>query len=143
LCSFYSWIWLRLWVASDRIYAYPVDAGKFVTYEALKDFWRGRKGGEKLSTLETAVGGALASALAQGVSTPLDVVRTRIMTRPPDQPAQDLLECLREIANDEGVASLYTGLTPKTARALVSGAIQFSVLDNVKTRVESLLRGRA
>jgi hypothetical protein len=61
LCSFYSWIWLRLWVASDRIYAYPVDAGKFVTYEALKDFWRGRKGGAKLSTLETpAVGGALA-----------------------------------------------------------------------------------
>jgi hypothetical protein len=52
---------VRLWVASDRIYAYPVDAGKFVTYEALKDFWRGRKGGAKLSTLETpAVGGALA-----------------------------------------------------------------------------------
>ena len=99
--------------------------------------------GSKLTPLEAAVGGAFASSCAQAVSTPLDVVRTRIMTARPDVPASGVLDSLRSIAASEGVGALYAGVTPKVARAIVSGALQFSVLEGVKDAVNYAILGRA
>jgi hypothetical protein len=76
---------------------------------------------------------------AQGVSTPLDVARTRIMTLPADQPAPGVLATLKAVADEEGLRGLYAGLAPKVARALVSGALQFSVLEGVKDAVDAAL----
>lgn len=45
---------------------------------------REAKGGAKLGTLEAAVLGSGASMIAQAVTTPLDVVRTRVMTASED-----------------------------------------------------------
>lgn len=126
---------------SNVAYAFPVDASKFVLYAALKDAWRTRKGGAKLTALEAAVGGALSSMTAQGIATPLDVARTRIMTKPADEPAQSVVASLREVIVEEGPSGLYRGLTPKAARALASGALQFSVLETVKDAVNRALLG--
>lgn len=49
-------------------------------YGALKRSAKEAKGGAKLGTVEAAVLGAAASMVAQAVTTPLDVVRTRVMT---------------------------------------------------------------
>lgn len=49
-------------------------------YGALKRSAREAKGGAKLGTIEAAVLGSAASMVAQAVTTPLDVVRTRVMT---------------------------------------------------------------
>ena len=125
--------------ASNVAYAFPVDSSKFVLYSAIKDAWRQSKGGAKLSPLEAAVGGALATMAAQGVSTPLDVARTRIMTLPADQPAPGVLATLKAVADEDGLRGLYAGLAPKVARALVSGALQFSVLEGVKDAVDAAL----
>lgn len=53
-------------------------------YGALKTSAKKAKGGAKLGTLEAAVLGSGASLVAQAVTTPLDVVRTRVMTASPD-----------------------------------------------------------
>lgn len=53
-------------------------------YGALKRSAKKAKGGAKLGTLEAAVLGSGASLAAQAVTTPLDVVRTRVMTASPD-----------------------------------------------------------
>lgn len=53
-------------------------------YGALKRSAKKAKGGAKLSTVEAAVLGSGASLAAQAVTTPLDVVRTRVMTASPD-----------------------------------------------------------
>ena len=53
-------------------------------YGALKRSAKKAKGGAKLSTIEAAVLGSGASLAAQAVTTPLDVVRTRVMTASAD-----------------------------------------------------------
>lgn len=49
-------------------------------YGAFKRSAKRAKGGVKLSTVEAAILGSGASVAAQAVTTPLDVVRTRVMT---------------------------------------------------------------
>lgn len=53
-------------------------------YGALKRSAKKAKGGAKLGTIEAAALGAGASLAAQAVTTPLDVVRTRVMTASTD-----------------------------------------------------------
>ena len=125
--------------ASNLAYAFPVDASKFVIYDGVKRAVKARTGRKKLTPLEAAAFGALSSACAQGVSTPLDVARTRIMTANADEPALGVLACLRDVAASDGLRGLYAGLEPKLARAVVSGALQFSVLEGVKDAVNTAL----
>ena len=117
-------------------YAYPVDAGKFLIYDAVKREWRRRKGGAKLTSTEAAIGGALAAAVTQATFTPLDVGRTRIMTRggAADAPSglEGLVDIITSTAASEGVGALYAGVAPKTLRALASGALQFSTYELIK-----------
>lgn len=68
------------------IYAYPADVLKFVCYEQLSSRHSFITFLEKfhpnpllLSGMETALYGAIATALAQYITTPLDVVRNRVM----------------------------------------------------------------
>ena len=58
----------------NMLYAYPADVIKFVAYESLT------KGRKDLSPFEGARAGAISTAIAQLVTTPLDVVRNRLMT---------------------------------------------------------------
>ena len=89
---------------SNLAYAFPVDASKFVIYDAIKTKLKAAKPkGAKLSPLEAAVGGAFASAAAQAVSTPLDVARTRIMTARADEPAKSVATSIRDVAANEGI----------------------------------------
>ena len=47
-------------------------------------------------------------------------------------PPAGVLGTVRAIADDEGVGALYAGVAPKVARALASGAIQFSTYEATK-----------
>ena len=65
---------------------------------------------------------------AQAIATPLDVARVRIMT----SDATDVVGTMKDIAANEGAGALYAGIAPKVARALASGAIQFSTYEATK-----------
>uniref|UniRef100_A0A7S4C3C4 Mitochondrial carrier protein n=1 Tax=Chrysotila carterae TaxID=13221 RepID=A0A7S4C3C4_CHRCT len=127
---------------SNYAYAYPVDSIKFVLYELLKKRVRAAKGGAKLSAVESAVGGAVSAVSAQSLATPLDVARTRAMTRPAGAPPMSPIECVRAIAAEEGLPALFSGVTPKAVRAVLSGAIQFSTYEATKDFVNQLLKVR-
>lgn len=57
--------------------------GESQVYGAMKRSAKKAKGGAKLGTIEAAVLGSGATLAAQAVTTPLDVVRTRVMTASP------------------------------------------------------------
>lgn len=117
---------------SNIAYAFPTDAIKFVVYESLqKAFPR------KLNPLESSALGSAASGVAQLLSTPLDVVRTRIMTQEqgaagPNPEGASVLQTAQAIVREEGVGKLFSGLAPRLTRAVLSGAIQFGSYELTK-----------
>ena len=96
-------------------YSFPADIIKFVVY----DYLTGGKG-KKVLPLEGAVYGAGATGIAQLLTTPLDVVRNRIMVDSRDNltscQESNYLDRLGKIA-EEGVQELFTGSSPRIAKA--------------------------
>ena len=133
--EFYTGYWENI------AYSYPADVIKFVAYEALT------KGRKDLSPVEGAKAGALATALAQFVTTPLDVIRNRLMTGKDqkgatmsiDEPNIGYLESLVRLAREEGAGGLFAGANPRVSKAIVSGAFQFATYEKTKQSIKGLL----
>ena len=69
-------------------------------------------------------------AQALGATTPLDVVKTRAMAAGSE--GMPVAARAFAIARDEGPGGLFAGLTPRLARAAVSGALQFGSYEFTK-----------
>jgi hypothetical protein len=114
------------------LYAIPADVSKFLSYELLTDVLFGRTGsGEKLGGLQGAVAGALAGMISQVCTTPLDVVRTRLMAEKSNGMVgiYKMVATFQNIQDDEGLLSLFQGSGPRVIRALLSGSLQFFVYE--------------
>lgn len=136
--EFYTGYW------ENVIYGLPADVIKFVAYEAMT-------GGRKdLSPLEGAEAGAVATAVAQLVTTPLDVIRNRLMTGKDingnplseDEKKKSYIESLVTLARDEGVDGFFAGASPRIGKAILSGAIQFATYEETKQSITRLLQQR-
>jgi len=126
---------------SNILYAFPTDVIKFLVYDTAKQQYKIRTG-KKLNPVEAAITGALSSATAQIFSTPLDVARTRILTRKKvkegssmkeEENDKNLPQVLIQIAKEEGVGALFAGVSTRILRSLGSGAIQFSSYEITKS----------
>ena len=127
------------------LYAFPADIIKFVAY----DNFTGGKGKKNVSPIDGAVYGALSTAIAQLVTTPLDVLRNRIMAEvsaEDDANVDDAINSskkmelsyvdrLMKIAKEEGIEELFAGSTPRVAKAMLSGAIQFATYEETKQKM--------
>jgi len=133
---------------SNLVYSLPADIIKFLVYEALTTGVLGRQGvssgrtGQKIEGIEAAVLGAMAGLVSQVFTTPLDVARTRIMTNTvpltsssEEQEGEGKGEgegekstqgALAAIVREEGLGAAFSGIKPRSVRALASGAIQFA-----------------
>jgi solute carrier family 25 S-adenosylmethionine transporter 26 len=140
--SFYLGYWENI------LYAYPADVIKFVLYEGLL-------GGRKdVSPSEASIGGAISTAVAQLVTTPLDVVRNRIMANTSrggsgtdeqdrlPQSSPSYVESLIQLGRDEGWRGLMTGAVPRVGKAFVSGAIQFATYEETKQQLAAMFVSR-
>ena len=125
-------------------YALPADIIKFVAYDSITN---GRK---DLSPIEGARAGALATAVAQFVTTPLDVVRNRLMagkdntgnTLSNEQRSKGYIESLIALGEEEGLRGLFAGSVPRASKAILSGAIQFATYEETKQSMSKMLLQR-
>lgn len=117
------------------LYAFPADAVKFICYDVLS-------GGKKdISPLDGAVAGALSTAIAQYVTTPLDVIRNRIMASSDNSDSKESYwQIAKKLAQEEGYQGLFAGSLPRVGKALISGAIQFATYEETKQKVANLFR---
>lgn len=117
------------------LYGFPADVIKFVAY----DYLTGGKGKASVSPVEGAVYGALSTAIAQLSTTPMDVLRNRIMAVSKEKQEIDenmsYVERLVKIAKEEGIEELFAGSTPRVAKAMLSGAIQFATYEETKQKI--------
>jgi hypothetical protein len=111
---------------------------KFVCYDVIT------QGEKNLPPVNGAVAGAASTAVAQLLTTPLDVIRNRVMALG-DQSADEkpsYIDSLVKLSNEEGIEGLFAGASPRVGKAIVSGAIQFATYEKIKQKLNALFLNR-
>ncbi|GIM03575.1 hypothetical protein Vretimale_8315 [Volvox reticuliferus] len=131
----------------------PDMAVKFAVYETLRAVHMRLHHQERPSTLEDLVMGGVAGSAAAAATTPLDVVKTRMMCNASERPT--VLQAARGIlAECSGPGSFFRGVGPRALSNGLNSAIFYmwfellrakirEVLDNRQQRQQQLAAGQA
>ncbi|KAI4096856.1 MAG: hypothetical protein LQ344_000656 [Seirophora lacunosa] len=98
----------------------PFTAVQFPLWEGMKSWRRRGTGREEVSAVESGLLGSLAGAVAAGLTTPLDVLKTRMMLAKEKQAA---LPLFRQIWNESGPQAFVAGIGPRIMWISAGGAI--------------------
>jgi solute carrier family 25 S-adenosylmethionine transporter 26 len=98
----------------------PFTMIQFPLYEWLKAAWARRLGDQQLLLARGAICGSLAGAVAAAATTPLDVVKTRIMLH---RERVGVAELVRTMVREEGYSVFWSGVGPRTMWIGAGGAI--------------------
>ena len=98
----------------------PFTVIQFPLWEGMKE-WRMRTQGRRdITAIESGVFGSLAGAVAAGVTTPLDVVKTRMMLA---RDTQATVPLMMQILRDSGPRAFFAGIGPRIIWISAGGAI--------------------
>ncbi|KAM0473388.1 hypothetical protein ACHAPX_008134 [Trichoderma viride] len=99
----------------------PFTVIQFPLWEAMKAWGRRRRNdGRDVSAGESAIYGSLAGGVAAASTTPLDVLKTRVML---SKERVSVGEVFRRMARDEGVRPFFAGIAPRVTWISIGGAI--------------------
>ncbi|XP_050302937.1 S-adenosylmethionine mitochondrial carrier protein homolog [Anthonomus grandis grandis] len=122
----------------------PFSVIQFPTLEFCKSMYRTKlKNNIHLDSWEVAICGSLAGGLSAAITTPLDVVKTRIMLAD-RKTAKSLtfLKVFKRIFKREGIRGLFSGVVPRTLWIFLGGYIFFGSYDFAKNTVYEILEER-
>ncbi|POY71056.1 hypothetical protein BMF94_5983 [Rhodotorula taiwanensis] len=140
----------------------PFTCLQFPLYERLKLFLAQRRTRTglvaDLPAIEAAACGSLAGGVAAGLTTPLDVAKTRIMlsTRATASPSPSASlpsapppastsfpTVLRQIYTEEGIRALFAGVVPRVIWISAGGAVFLGVYESSKKALQGRAAGLA
>lgn len=98
----------------------PFTVIQFPLWEAMKSWGRKRRGGLEVSAGESAAYGSVAGAVAAGLTTPLDVLKTRVMLSTERVSVADVFG---RMVRDEGIRPFFAGVAPRITWISIGGAI--------------------
>lgn len=108
----------------------PFTSIQFPLYESFKKQLAVRLGRKSLYAHEAATCGSLAGGIAAAATTPLDVLKTRIMLDMRAGAAQrSFTAYFGEIYRTEGVKALFSGVVPRTLWISAGGAVFLGVYE--------------
>lgn len=111
----------------------PFDAIQFPLYEFLQNKWKEVSGQGELKTWQTSFCGSIAGGVSAALTTPLDVVKTRLMTQKAGiNKYKGIVHGLRTIAREEGLGALMAGVTPRVMWISLGGAVFFGAYEAAK-----------
>lgn len=113
----------------------PFDAIEFVAYEQFKKGYQKAvlKGERDLNPAEHSMFGAVAGAFTGLVTTPLDVLKTRLMLQGTSGQYKGVVDCATKIMREEGTAALFRGWEPRVIWIGLGGSVFFTVLEASKS----------
>ncbi|GJQ08515.1 hypothetical protein GpartN1_g306.t1 [Galdieria partita] len=114
----------------------PFDALEFASFETLKDIYLRMKKKERLQNEEMWLLGAVAGGLVGALTTPFDVVYTRLVTHPSKY--TNVSQTLQLIYQQEGVNGLFRGILPKVAWEAANSGVFFLVFDGLMQSFDSV-----
>ncbi|KAL0282302.1 UNVERIFIED_CONTAM: S-adenosylmethionine carrier 1, chloroplastic/mitochondrial [Sesamum angustifolium] len=85
-----------------------------------------------LNDPENAIIGAFAGALTGAITTPLDVIKTRLMVQGSANQYKGIFDCVQSIVREEGPSALLKGVGPRVLWIGIGGSIFFGVLERTK-----------
>ncbi|XP_031489128.1 S-adenosylmethionine carrier 1, chloroplastic/mitochondrial [Nymphaea colorata] len=112
----------------------PFDAIQFCIYEQLRIGYK-LAARRDLSDPENALIGAFAGAFTGAVTTPLDVIKTRLMVQGSSSQYKGMIDCVQTIVREEGPSALLKGIGPRVLWIGIGGSIFFGVLERTKILV--------
>ncbi|KAH9607971.1 hypothetical protein KSS87_006258 [Heliosperma pusillum] len=109
----------------------PFDAIQFCLYEQIR-FGYKLAAKRDLNDPENAVIGAFAGALTGAITTPLDVIKTRLMVQGSANQYNGIVDCVQTVIKEEGAPALLKGIGPRVLWIGIGGSIFFGVLERTK-----------
>lgn len=112
----------------------PFTVIQFPLYEHMKSIWAQYQGVERVSPLQGALCGSIAGGIAAASTTPLDVLKTRLML---SKEIIGVFKLARNIVSEEGYRVLFSGIGPRTMWISAGGAIFLGVYEFVSTSISN------
>jgi solute carrier family 25 S-adenosylmethionine transporter 26 len=98
----------------------PFTVIQFPMWEGMKRWAAQRDGRDTATALQSAVFGSISGAIAAALTTPLDVLKTRMMLARENLSTGDLL---RQIYNEGGTKVFFKGVGPRVTWISIGGAV--------------------
>lgn len=105
----------------------PFSFIQFPLWEYLKTQWEPTTG-LSLNPAFVALCGAISGGIAAGLTTPLDVLKTRIMLAESAQKVS-IFRIFKNIYRDNGIKGLFAGFVPRVMWITIGGAVFFGFYD--------------
>lgn len=109
----------------------PFDAIQFCIYEQLRIGYK-LVAKRDLKDAEHAIIGAFAGVFTGAVTTPLDVLKTRLMVQGHANQYNGIISCAKTILREEGAGAFLKGIEPRVLWIGIGGSIFFVVLEKTK-----------
>lgn len=106
----------------------PFSFIQFPLWEFLKVQWEPTTG-LPLTPISVALCGAISGGIAAGLTTPLDVIKTRIMLAEAGSKNTSIPKLIKSIYRDKGIKGLFAGFVPRVMWITLGGGIFFGFYD--------------
>jgi solute carrier family 25 (mitochondrial S-adenosylmethionine transporter), member 26 len=118
----------------------PFAMIQFPLYEQAKVVWSDYRG-SPVSPVQAAACGSATGALAAAATTPLDVLKTRLMLGKDRAgvPYTSAFNVYQRILKEEGAATLFSGVQPRVMWISIGGFVFFGAYETFKTGLEPIL----
>jgi len=116
----------------------PFSAIQFPLWEFLKDSLS-QNTQKPITALQSSICGAISGGIAAGLTTPLDVAKTRIILAEKDSITArgNVFFVFKEVVSQNGFKGLFAGLGPRVLWISIGGSIFLGVYEKVKISLSS------
>ncbi|GAB2224381.1 hypothetical protein Drorol1_Dr00005137 [Drosera rotundifolia] len=117
----------------------PAGVLSYSSFEYLKAGVLARRNGKQLEPVESVCCGALAGAISASLTTPLDVVKTRLMTQGVDKAAAvmygGVIEMVKFILKEEGWVGFTRGMGPRVVHSACFSALGYFAFETARLTI--------
>ena len=118
----------------------PFAMIQFPLYEKAKLVWSERQG-SPVNPIQAAACGSISGGFAAGVTTPLDVIKTRLMlgADKDGKTYHNAIDVIRRTMQQEGYMKFFSGIQPRVMWISIGGFVFFGAYEGFKTVVTPVL----
>lgn len=118
----------------------PFSIIQFPLWEFMKSTWS-EKSGQPITAWQSSICGAIAGGTSAAITTPLDVVKTRIILAEKGSrvASGNIFYVLKHVAQERGLRGLFSGIVPRVIWISIGGSVFLGVYEKVKITLSEIL----